>query len=478
MELCVATLGVVAGPIGVLGSLPYSASAGAVRAVRPGIVRTMSEPARPILGGRYQLVDRVGSGGMGTVWRARDQLLGREVAVKQILLPQGLDAEQLDAARGRALREARAAAQVRHPAVVTIYDVVIENDQPWIVMEFVKERSLDDRLRDEKRLPVPEVARIGAALVDALTAIHSQGILHRDVKPGNVLVGDGGLVVLTDFGLATIEGDPRLTATNLLIGTPGYMAPERLAGDPVGPASDLWSLGAVLYAAAEGRSPYDGRTPVVVASAVLTGEPRPTRRSGALAPVISALLARDPADRMDAPTAARRLAELAAGDSVGGSGERGRAGTGAPRSSRPAPPVEAATPAATPAPTPTIPRQSPDLVAPGGAPATPPGAGSAPDPAAPPDPVPATSPPAAQLSPPPSSPPTPPVSPPVSPRTLPPVPPPVETARTEALEPVPDWGGGYGQRRVARTPLARLMFYGGMVLLALAVLGVILAALM
>ncbi|MDX6432549.1 MAG: eukaryotic-like serine/threonine-protein kinase [Streptosporangiaceae bacterium] len=270
----------------------------------------MSQPGVRVLGGRYQILDRLGRGGMGAVWRARDELLARDVAVKEILLPQGLDEEQLAVTRGRALREARAAAQVRHPAVVTIHDVVIEDGHPWIVMDYVRARSLDDHLRDVGALSVAETARIGEALIGALEAIHDHGIVHRDIKPANILLSGDRQVVLTDFGIATIEGDVRFTASGLLIGTPGYMAPERLAGRAVGPPSDLWSLGAVLYTAVEGHSPYEGSTPMMIASAVLTGDPVPPRRSGALGPVITGLLARDPADRMDARTAADRLAAL------------------------------------------------------------------------------------------------------------------------------------------------------------------------
>ncbi|MGI8331484.1 protein kinase domain-containing protein [Actinomadura scrupuli] len=290
----------------------------------------MSQPGARVLAGRYQILDRLGRGGMGAVWRARDQLLAREVAVKEILLPQGLDEEQLAATRGRALREARAAAQVRHPAVVTIHDVVIEDGHPWIVMDYVRARSLDDHLQDAGALSVAETARIGEALLGALQAVHGHGIVHRDLKPANVLLGDDGQVVLTDFGIATIEGDLRFTGTGLLIGTPGYMAPERLAGQAAGPPSDLWSLGAVLYTAVEGRPPYEGNTPMMISSAVLTGDPAPPRRSGELGPVIIGLLARDPGVRMDAPTAAGRLAAIgrdpgpAAGSRSRPSGQRTR----------------------------------------------------------------------------------------------------------------------------------------------------------
>lgn len=260
-----------------------------------------------MLNGRYRIADRLGRGGMGSVWRAHDELLGREVAVKEILLPDGLDENALASLRSRALAEARAAARVRHPGVVTIHDVVLEDGHPWIVMELVRARSLDDRIRAEGALPVAETARIGAALADALRAVHARGIVHRDLKPGNVLLDEDDQVVLTDFGIATIEGDLRLTASGLLIGTPGFMAPERLAGEPAGPLSDLWCLGAVLYSAVEGRRPFEGTTPAMVASAVLTGAPAPQTRSGPLEPLITALLDRTPEARPDASETVRRL---------------------------------------------------------------------------------------------------------------------------------------------------------------------------
>ncbi|MEV5576579.1 protein kinase [Spirillospora sp. NPDC052269] len=264
-------------------------------------------PDGGMLNGRYRIVDRLGSGGMGSVWRADDELLGREVAVKEILLPHGLDETALAAVRARALAEARAAARVRHNGVVTIYDVVIEDGHPWIVMELVRARSLDDRIREEGALSVAETARIGAALADALRAVHALGIVHRDLKPANVLLEPDGHVVLTDFGIATIDGDLRLTASGLLIGTPGFMAPERLAGEPSGPPSDLWCLGAVLYSAVEGRPPFKGTTPAMVAAAVLTGAPAQQTRSGTLKPLITALLERDPAARPDASEISERL---------------------------------------------------------------------------------------------------------------------------------------------------------------------------
>ncbi|MGI5326667.1 serine/threonine-protein kinase [Actinomadura nitritigenes] len=271
----------------------------------------MSDAAARVLNERYRFVERLGRGGMGTVWRARDDLLGRDVAVKEILLPHGLDEAELAAARGRSLREARAAAQVRHPAVVTIHDVVIQDGHPWIVMELVHAPSLDARLRESGPLAVPEAARVGAALAGALAAVHAHGIVHRDLKPANVLLADDGEVVLTDFGIAVIEGDARYTRSGLLIGTPGFMAPERLAGEPAGPASDLWSLGAVLYAAVEGRRAFEGSAPAVVDAAVLAGTPAPQRRSGPLGPLITELLSRSPHDRPDALSAAARLTAIA-----------------------------------------------------------------------------------------------------------------------------------------------------------------------
>ncbi|GAA0283966.1 hypothetical protein GCM10009527_095090 [Actinomadura nitritigenes] len=279
--------------------------------MRADIVLPMPEKDARTLNERYRFVERLGRGGMGTVWRARDDLLGRDVAVKEILLPHGLDEAELAAARGRSLREARAAAQVRHPAVVTIHDVVIEDGHPWIVMELVHAPSLDARLRASGPLGVAEAARVGAALAGALAAVHAHGIVHRDLKPANVLLADDGEVVLTDFGIAVIEGDARYTRSGLLIGTPGFMAPERLAGEPAGPASDLWSLGAVLYAAVEGRRAFEGSAPAVVDAAVLAGTPAPQQRSGPLGPLITELLSRSPDDRPDALSAAARLTAIA-----------------------------------------------------------------------------------------------------------------------------------------------------------------------
>ncbi|WP_239139608.1 serine/threonine-protein kinase, partial [Sphaerisporangium krabiense] len=182
-----------------------------------------------LLAGRYRLIAPIGQGGMGTVWRAADELLRQEVAIKEVLLPPELGAEHRAELRERTLREARAAASLRsHPSIVTVHDVVLEGGQPWIVMELVRGRSLDKIVREGGPLPPARVAAIGLAVLDALGAAHAAGILHRDVKPGNVLITDDGRVLLTDFGIATIAGDPALTQAGLLSGSPGYTAPERL----------------------------------------------------------------------------------------------------------------------------------------------------------------------------------------------------------------------------------------------------------
>jgi serine/threonine protein kinase len=209
-----------------------------------------------LLAGRYRLESVVGRGGMGTVWRARDETLDREVAVKEVVLPAGLSDDERDNRHRRTLREARASARLNHPGVVTVHDVVDEDDRPWIVMELVRARSLQDIVDEDGPLPPGRVATIGRQIAGALLAAHAIGILNRDVKPANVLVADGDRAVLTDFGIAQMAGDATLTGTGLIMGSPAYMSPERVNGDPAIPASDLWALGATLYAATEGRAPH------------------------------------------------------------------------------------------------------------------------------------------------------------------------------------------------------------------------------
>ncbi len=258
-----------------------------------------------VVGRRYRLIERVGQGGMGTVWQAHDDVLNRMVAVKEVDLPQLGEADRADL-RERTMREARAAARMSHPNAVTVYDVIEEDGRPWIIMALVPAESLAQVIRDSGPLEPHRVAQIGLDVLSALQAAHAAGILHRDVKPGNVLLGHDGRTVLTDFGIATLEGDSSLTSTGLLMGAPAYIAPERARGLRPGPASDLWSLGATLYAAVEGRPPYDRDTPMATLTALISEEAPVPRNAGPLTPVLTGLLKRDPAERLDAP-AARRL---------------------------------------------------------------------------------------------------------------------------------------------------------------------------
>jgi hypothetical protein len=270
-----------------------------------------------LVSGRYRLRNLLGSGGMGSVWRAYDELLGREVAVKRIDLPDEVSGEERALLCERASREARAAAMIDHPGIVTVHDVVVADELPWIVMELVEGRSLAEAVREDGPREPRRVAEIGLELLAALTAAHRKGLVHRDVKPGNVLLGSGGRVVLTDFGLASLDGDPALTRTGVLVGSPGYIAPERLRDEPAGPASDLWSLGATLYAAAEGRGPFDRENSMAALGAVLTEEVPYPARCGDLAPVLAHLLAKDPAARIGAAAARDALRRVAAGEPSG-----------------------------------------------------------------------------------------------------------------------------------------------------------------
>lgn len=278
-----------------------------------------------LVGGRYRLASPIGRGAMGVVWSARDELLDRDVAVKEVRLPPSVsDAERRNGYQ-RTLREARTAARLSHPAVAAVYDVVEELGRPWIVMELVRGRSLDQVVARDGPLSPERAADVGRQLLAALAAAHAAGVLHRDVKPSNVLLSPDGRTVLTDFGIATVEGDPSLTQTGMVMGSPGFLAPERVRGGIATPASDLWSLGATLYAAVEGQGPYDRRGGAMTTmAAVVMEDPPPPRAAGPLAGVISALLARDPAARPTAAAAARILE--AARDSTRGEST----GSGAP----------------------------------------------------------------------------------------------------------------------------------------------------
>ncbi|EFL25263.1 putative serine/threonine protein kinase [Streptomyces himastatinicus ATCC 53653] len=253
-----------------------------------------------LVGGRYRLLGRLGHGGMGTVWKAHDQIVDREVAVKEPRVPDHLPDRERQTVYQRMEREARAAARIDHPSVVTVHDVVVEDGRPWIVMELVRGDSLADRLA-EGTLDPREAARIGLAVLGALSAAHEAGVLHRDVKPDNVLLGRGDRVVLTDFGIAQVEGEQGLTETGGFVGSPEFISPERVLGQRPGPASDLWSLGVVLYAAVEGMSPFRRSHTPATLQAVLSAEPqRPARGPDALGSITMRLLLKDPAMRPSA----------------------------------------------------------------------------------------------------------------------------------------------------------------------------------
>ncbi|MEU4117714.1 protein kinase [Kitasatospora sp. NPDC028055] len=270
-----------------------------------------------LLAGRYELGERLGRGGMGTVWRAWDRMLDREVAVKELTVNH-LPEEDLQILHTRMKREASAAARIKHPGVITVHDVLEQDGRPWIVMELVDGRSLADVISQDGTLPPRAAAEVGSQVLAALHRGHQLGVLHRDVKPANVLLERGtGRVVLLDFGIAKYEGSTELTRPGDLVGSPDYLAPERAQGERPGPASDLWGLGATLYAAVEGQSPFRRDSPITTLAAVVD-EPLPeSRRAGPLGPVLAALMAKDPADRPSADEAARMLAEVQAGHTMG-----------------------------------------------------------------------------------------------------------------------------------------------------------------
>ncbi|GAA3607013.1 hypothetical protein GCM10022419_109890 [Nonomuraea rosea] len=257
------------------------------------------------IAGRYQLQEPIGRGGMGIVWRAHDELLDRTVAVKEVRYAAALG-EEVQLLNRRTMREARAAARFEHPNVIVVHDVIEEDGRPWIVMQLVQSRSLGTVIKQDGPLPHKRVAEIGLAMLDALHRAHDAGVLHRDVKPENVLLADDGRVVLTDFGIATLETETQLTVTGLA-GTPAFIAPERLKGLPARRESDLWSLGATLYTAVEGRSPHERGMALATMHAVLTDEPDPATHAGPLAEVINGLLVKEPVQRLTYEETARML---------------------------------------------------------------------------------------------------------------------------------------------------------------------------
>jgi serine/threonine protein kinase len=270
-------------------------------------------PENPLLAQRYRLLTEVGRGGMGTVWHARDEVLGRDVAVKEVILPHGFSDEEREIQHKRTFREARTAARLSHPGVVTVYDVVEEDGRPWIVMELIRAKSLHEQIKRDGVLDPRTVADIGRQMAGALRVAHEAGILHRDVKPSNVLVS-GSRAVLTDFGIARAQSDATLTQTGMLIGSPAYIAPERARGRVAVPASDMWSLGVTMYAAVEGKSPFERPDAMASLVAVLTDEPEPAPNAGPLRPVIEGLLRKDPKERLTVDEVASMLDRILAGD--------------------------------------------------------------------------------------------------------------------------------------------------------------------
>ena len=256
-----------------------------------------------LVAGRYRLLERIGRGGFGVVWRARDERLGRRVAAKQLLPPAGAGGSDLGE---RGLREARFAARVAHPSAVAVYDAAHDGDCSWIIMELVPGRPLNALVREHGPLSPRQAAWVGLQVLGALRAAHAAGVVHRDVKPGNVLIARRR-VVLADFGIAALAGEPALPRSGVVPGAPAYTAPERARGEPAVPASDLWSLGATLFYAVEGHRPYLGPGPAAIVRAILTGEPVPPCHAGPLAPVITGLMRREIDARLTAPQAAVML---------------------------------------------------------------------------------------------------------------------------------------------------------------------------
>ncbi|MFI0965295.1 serine/threonine-protein kinase [Streptomyces sp. NPDC021080] len=263
-----------------------------------------------LLAGRYRLGDVLGRGGMGTVWRAEDETLGRTVAVKELRFPSAIDEDEKRRLITRTLREAKAIARIRSNGAVTVFDVVDEDNRPWIVMELIGGKSLAEVIREDGLLTPRRAAEVGLAILDVLQAAHREGILHRDVKPSNVLIDHDGRVVLTDFGIAQVEGDPSITSTGMLVGAPSYISPERARGHKPGPAADLWSLGGLLYASVEGVPPYDKGSAIATLTAVMTEPVEKPKNAGPLENVIYGLLAKDPEQRLDDAGARAMLNEV------------------------------------------------------------------------------------------------------------------------------------------------------------------------
>jgi len=265
-----------------------------------------------VVAGRYRLSAVVGHGGMGVVWRARDELLSRDVAVKEMIWPPYLTDEQRRAACRRATREAQVAARLNHHNVIRVFDIAESGGCPWIVMELLPYRSLLDVIEDDGPLTPAAAARVGLQVLAALRAAHAEGVVHRDVKPANILIGPGNRAVLTDFGIAWAADNSTATTAGLLIGSPSYIAPERARGGYSGAPGDLWGLGASLYAAVEGQPPFERANALASLTAVVADELRPATHAGPLWPVLSGLLRKNPDRRLSAAEAERLLRAVAA----------------------------------------------------------------------------------------------------------------------------------------------------------------------
>ncbi|WP_433316422.1 serine/threonine-protein kinase [Micromonospora chersina] len=318
----------------------------------------MSNALPQLVADRYRLISPLGQGGMGRVWKARDEVLHRDVAIKELVPPPSLTPEERREMRERSLREARAIARLNNINVVRIFDVLRTDGDPWIVMEYVASKSLQDTIAEDGPVSPAKAVEIGLGVLGALKAAHKAGIMHRDVKPGNVLLGNDGRVVLTDFGLATIPGDPNVTRTGMVLGSPAYIAPERAKDGTAGPEADLWSLGATLYAAVEGKSPYARPSAIATLAALATEPLPPPKNAGPLKPVLQGLLRKDPEERITAEVAERMLRKAAGRrakgisllDGVRRPGPNGPRGPRPPLVPAPRPADDKAEPPVTPAP--------------------------------------------------------------------------------------------------------------------------------
>jgi len=280
-----------------------------------------------LVAGRYRIVGRVGTGAMGAVWQAQDEVLHRTVAIKQLLLQPGLDPNEAEEARQRTMREGRIAARLHHPNAISVFDVVTDdNGQPCLIMEYLKSLSLAELLRENKTLPPLDVARIGAQVAAALKDAHSVGIVHRDIKPGNILLAGNGLVKITDFGISRAKDDVTVTKTGMIAGTPAYLAPEVAIGGDPGPEADVFSLGSTLYAACEGQPPFGlSENTLGLLHAVAAGQINPPRQSGPLASVLAVLLHPEISHRPTAEEAEDLLSAVARGETpLGGPPEETR----------------------------------------------------------------------------------------------------------------------------------------------------------